>query len=79
MLSCHLLTDQQAKIYARRMLNAMIESWCSKRENNNTNGKVQLRKNFLFKSVPKYLIVKRKTPSSVPNQIKNDIYIIELD
>ena len=37
MLCCHLFTDQQAKSYARRRLNAMIES---ERENLNTNGKI---------------------------------------
>ena len=40
MLCCHLFTDQQAKMYARRRLNAMIEL---QRENLNTNGKIQIK------------------------------------
>ena len=47
-LCCHLLTDKQAKMYAKRKLNTFIESWNSKGENLNTRGRVSKLKKLTF-------------------------------
>ena len=63
MLLCFLLTDNQAKMYAKRKLDVLMESWLSKRENLNA----------------KELFSKRKTPYTICNHFKNDVFVIELD
>ena len=50
-------------MYAKRKLDALMESWLSKRENLNA----------------KELFSKRKAPYTVCNQFKNDVFVIELD
>ena len=65
MLFCFLLTDNQAKKYAKRKLDALMDSWLSKRENLNA----------------KDLFSTRKTPYpyTVSQQFENDVFVIEMD
>ena len=55
MLVCFLLTDKQAKKYAKRKLGAMLESWLTKKENLNA----------------KELFLKRKTGRQVDIQFND--------
>ena len=63
MLFCFLLTDNQAKKYAKRKLDVLMDSWISKRENLNA----------------KDLFTSRKTPYAVSQQCENDVFVIEMD
>ena len=55
MLVCFLLTDKQAKEYAKRKLGGMLESWLTKKENLNA----------------KELFLKRKTSRQVDIQFND--------